>query len=76
MRDKNSTTTSKLPISVQRIFGDVLVENSNIDSISLTNLATSQAKLLANVSVVAKARADSKDPIVRPADHQWGSLGL
>ena len=35
MRDKNSTTTSKLPISVQRIFGDVLVENSNIDSISI-----------------------------------------
>ena len=28
VRDKNSTTTSKLPISVQRIFGDVLVENS------------------------------------------------
>ena len=27
MRDKNSTTNSKLPISVQRIFGDVLVEN-------------------------------------------------
>lgn len=25
----------KLPISVQRIFGDVLVENSNIDSISI-----------------------------------------